>query len=357
MSVRSTVPAMMAFALSMALASSGWAKEPVLTRDAVEGSCEESCDGGPSSCPPACERGLQIYGDLLYLRPRNGNVEYAVPINGTITPTPTASSVPAGRTASLDPQFQTGFRFGGGFDFDCGSNISATFTHYENTVDDSITGTPTIPIRSLVSHPNTANAATDWLDASAHQFMRFNMADLDYRHEFYCSERANVNYLVGVRYANLTQKFNSQFSVLARDNVDTNVNFDGGGFRLGIEGERHAACRNVFVYGKAAASFLGGEFRADYLQASSIQPVPEAETNWKEARMVSILECEVGLGWVSPGGHFRASAGYMVSGWLNVVKTSEFISAVQANQFHGPDKINGNDLVFDGLVTRAEVRW
>jgi hypothetical protein len=47
----------------------------------------------------------------------------------------------------------------------------------------------------------------------------------------------------------------------------------------------------------------------------------------------------------------------MINGWLNVVKTPEFIAAVQANQYHGPDKIDGNALVFDGLVTRLEYRW
>ena len=73
--------------------------------------------------------------------------------------------------------------------------------------------------------------------------------------------------------------------------------------------------------------------------------------------MVSILDCEVGLGWASEGGHVRISAGYMVSGWLNVVKTPEFIASVQANQYHGPDKIDGNALVFDGLVSRLEFRW
>ena len=56
----------------------------------------------------------------------------------------------------------------------------------------------------------------------------------------------------------------------------------------------------------------------------------------------------------------RASAalgGYTVSGWLNVVKSAEFISAVQANNYHGPDKIDGNGLVFDGFVGHAELRW
>jgi hypothetical protein len=346
------VPAVMALVVSLSLASTCWAKDKVDPEP--QQPCAEACDCEPVCCPANCERGVQIYGELLYLRPRNNGLEYAVPINGPIT----ERSVPAqvGRTASLNPEIAPGFRVGGGIDFDCCSNLSASFTHYENSVDDAIATEAPFVIRSMVVHPASADAAFDWLSATAHEYIRFNIADVDYRHEFYCSERSSLTYLVGVRYASLRQEFASEFQPIIQENVDTNVDFDGGGFRLGLEGVRYAACRNVFVYGKASASFLGGEFRADYLQSSANNPVV-AETNWKEARLVSILECEVGLGWASPGGHVRASAGYMISGWLNVVKTPEFITAVQANQYHGPDKIDGNALVFDGLVSRIELRW
>ncbi|NLF08594.1 MAG: hypothetical protein GX594_11540, partial [Pirellulaceae bacterium] len=106
----------------------------------------------------------------------------------------------------------------------------------------------------------------------------------------------------------------------------------------------------------AYASFIGGEFRGDYLQGSTNDPLI-VQTDWKEARLVSILDCEVGLGWTSCAGGLRISAGYMVNAWLNTVKTSEFISAVQANHYHGPDKVEGNGLVFDGFVGRVELRW
>jgi hypothetical protein len=347
------VPAVMALIVSLSLASISRAKDAVAVPE-PQPPCTDSCNCEPICCPADSERGLQVYGELLYLRPRNDGLEYAVPINGPITP----NSVPiqVGRTASLNPQIEPGFRIGGGIDFDCCSNISCTFTHYENSVDDAISTDAPFVIRSMVVHPSSADAAYDWLSATAHEYIRFNIADIDYRHDFYCNERSSLTYLVGLRYANLKQDFASEFQPIIQENVDTNVDFDGGGFRLGIEGVRYSACRNVFVYGKASASFLGGEFRADYLQSSANNPLV-AETNWKEARLVSILECEVGAGWVSPNGHVRLSAGYMVNGWLNVVKTPEFIAAVQANQYHGPDKIDGNALVFDGLVSRVEFRW
>ena len=141
--------------------------------------------------------------------------------------------------------------------------------------------------------------------------------DLDYRHVFLCDNRYSLNYLVGIRYANLTQSFRSQFDSIISENVNTDVNFDGAGFRLGLEGERYSPCHVIFLYGKASASFLGGEFRGNYLQTSTNDPIV-AETSWKEARFVSILDCEVGVGWTGCNGHVKASAGYMLSIWTNV---------------------------------------
>jgi hypothetical protein len=92
-----------------------------------------------------------------------------------------------------------------------------------------------------------------------------------------------------------------------------------------------------------------------YLQGSINDPVI-VQTDWSEARCVSILDAELGVGWMSCNGHVRASAGYMFSGWMNVAKQSEFIASVQRNDYHGPDKISGNGLVFDGLVAHLEFR-
>lgn len=189
----------------------------------------------------------------------------------------------------------------------------------------------------------------------AHQYIRFDLGDLDYRREFYSNECSSIGYVVGIRYASLRQQFDSQFESAITGNVNTQVNFDGGGLRLGLEAERFGM-RNISVYGKASASFLGGEFRGSYLQSDTNLPVV-TQTDWKEARFVSILDCEVGVYWTSCNKRVRASAGYMVSGWMNVVKSAEFISSVQANKYHGPDKINGNGLVFDGLVARVEYNW
>jgi hypothetical protein len=342
----------------LSLVSASWAADDA-PQPPPQAPCSDPCSAEPSACGElgcgsSCDPRWLVFGELLYLRPRNDGIEYAVPVNLV---GPTQVPVQNGRTAAVNPQFEPGFRIGFGTEFGPCSTISATFTHYENGANDSIVNNdPGLVVRSMVMHPSTADAAGNWGDANAHQFLRYNMVDVDYRHVFYGTELTKINYVAGVRYASLEQQFTSQFNQFVTGNVDTNLNFDGGGIRLGLEGERTGSCRNVFVYGKASASFLGGEFQGNYLQ-SDTNGLTVAQTDWKEARLVSILECELGLGWTSCNGHVRASAGYMVSGWLNVVKTPEFISSVQNNQFHGSEKIDGNGLVFDGFVTRLELLW
>lgn len=341
--------AVLAVAAIVGLTSVCVAEEPCAQPPA----CYNQPCGDAIGCAPACVPEHFVFGELLYLRPRNDGVEYAVPSN-LVAPLPV---VQVGRTGTLNPQFEPGFRIGGGFEFDCCSSISAAFTHYENGANDAISTDTPFVLRSMVRVPASATTAPQWLDATAHGFTKFDIVDIDYRHVFYCTERTKVNYVAGFRYANLRQSFSSVFTPSIQENVDTLINFDGAGIRLGLEGERSAECCNIFVYGKAAVSFLGGEFQANYTQMDATSVLPTADTSWKEARLVSILDCELGLGWQGCDGHVRASAGYMVNGWLNVVKTSEFLSSVQANQYHGANRIDGNALVFDGLVTRLELRW
>jgi hypothetical protein len=319
--------------------------------DSGHADCGHADNCGANDCCGPC---WHLFGDFLYLRPRNAGLEYAVPMNGPVQ----AGQVPLqeGRTAELNPQFEPGFRVGIARAFDECSTISVAYAHYENSSSDAIAVNPPFVIRSMVVHPSSLDAAADWNSASAQQNIDFDIVDLDYRHVFLCDDRYSVNYVAGIRYSSLRQRFRSEFDSIITEHVNTDVNFDGAGIRLGLEGERYSPCRAIFLYGKASASFLGGEFRGSYLQTSSRDPVI-AETTWKEARLVSILDCELGMGWTSGNGHVRASAGYMVSGWLNVVKSAEFISAVQANQYHGPDKIDGNGLVFDGFVGRLELQW
>ena len=314
----------------------------------------EGCDpAGCGSLNAYCGPRWFAFGELLIMRPTNEKVAYAVPINGAIVPPGGAAPVQVGLEAAVDCDYDAGFRVGGGvFLNDC-SSLGVAYTHYETDTADAITRTAPYVLRSLVDHPGAWAAPTDFFDGAARLDIDLDLLDLDYRHPLIGGGCGQVNYLVGVRYAHLDQTFTSVFTnATTIETVDAAVGFDGGGIRVGLEGERQVGCFGLMVYGRGVASLVGGNFRGRYLQADNGRGLV-VDTGWNEDRIVSILDLEVGLGWTSPGGMLRASTGYMFSGWYDTLVMDEFIDSVRMN--NSVDA--GDTLGFDGLVLRGEVRY
>jgi hypothetical protein len=285
------------------------------------------------------------------LRPRNAEVVYAVPFNGPID-SPPAVPIQIGPTGIVDPEYDSGFRTGFSAALGDYASLGATYTWFESNVSDQISIDAPYVIRSTVSHPSTWNASSDGLDAGAVSGIDFDLVDLDFRHLFLCGEFHNMNYLVGLRYAYLEQGFQSVYAVNGAETVLTNIRFDGGGFRLGLEGERAIYTSGFMIYGRGIANFVFGEFRADYDQWQAFDQ-SVVDTAWSAGRVVPILDLELGLSWTSCKGCWHFAAGYMVSAWYNTVKTSEWIESVRTNTF-----LNlGDTLTFDGFVARMEVRF
>ena len=314
--------------------------------------CPIECD---DCCLPPWAHRSSIFGELLMLRARDAEVAYAVAIDGAIVPPP-ASPIQVGPVAVADPDYEPGFRVGGSYALDDCSSIVLTYSRFQSSTNDTVGTTAPLVLRSLVLHPGTANAGSDFLDASATLGVDFDLADIDYRAVWSADELWAVNYVIGARYARLQQDFTGVFtSTGTTDTLDTRLDFEGGGLKFGLDGERHACNSGILAYGKASASFVAGEFRGSYLQGSDVDPVI-VDTSWRAGRMVTILDMEVGLGWQSIDGRWRITSGYMISAWYNVVPTNEWIEGVQTNNFVGLND-DAQMITFDGLTARLEYRW
>ncbi|ASV73461.1 Major outer membrane protein [Thermogutta terrifontis] len=311
----------------------------------------ESPSTGPTeACPTGRLPVWQVWGEYLYLRPSDVDVPWAVAINGAIQ----QGDVPiqVGRIANADIDFDSGFRVGVGRVVDECSSAGVSYTFFESHSNDSLSTDAPLVLRSLVAHPGTLTAAADYLRGIASNDVDFQLIDADYRHIFRSNCYGSWNWLVGGRYAQLEQDFSSTFFNNGVENVLTDIRFYGGGIRLGLEGERHFQNCNLMVYGRSAASFVAGDFRARYFQGQSFTSV-EVDTNWRGSRVVPILDLELGSGWVSDNGCVMFTVGYMVSAWFNAVDADTFIRGVQSNNFSDMD----DTVVFDGLVGRAEIRF
>jgi hypothetical protein len=254
-------------------------------------------------------------------------------------------------TVSID--FQPAYRAGLSFALTECSAIAGTYTHFQGD-DTSSFSTDQFLIRSMVSHPSTwiSNATSDFLQAAASYNMKFDLADVDYRWTFANSCHYSLTLLGGARYGALDQEFRARFLFNTDETVHTRIRFEGAGLRFGLEGERHGNDLGLFVYGRGVAGFMAGVARAYYAQGTAFD-ASVVDTGFRADRIVTTLDLELGVGWRSAGEGIRLTAGYMMSGWYNVVKTDEFIRAVQQNSFIGL----GHTLAFDGLVARAELRF
>jgi len=305
--------------------------------------------------------GWQVIGEYLYLRPSNAEVTYAQVINPALG----NDTIPTGRTGVSTPFYDPGFRVSAaGALGDCAA-IGVSYTYFETTVNSRLentenpTGDPTFQVNSLVFFPDpTITIATPGDFATARETLRFHLADVDYKAALVSGPRYCANMLIGARYASLSQYFDSTVNVTTggSDLMYSNVRFDGGGLRFGLEGERQSPASGFLVYSKGTASFVAGTARADYSQFNTdVTNVVDAA--WKSNRVVTMLDFEVGAGWASEDGTIRVTGGWMVSGWYNTVKVARLIRAVQESNPTLLDSPTENMLAFDGLVFRVEWRF
>ena len=327
---------------------------------------------GPAACPepgPACAPGCEccqapapveapppakhhcprFFADFLYLTPRGVDVPFAQPRDGV-----TAFSVPVGRVGIASPDFHPAYRAGMAFDLDPTSCIEVTYTHAENATQTGIVAPSGDVIHSLLTFPATQNVASDSLSATAHYKIDFHLGDVDFKDVLCSGKNGCIRYLLGGRFAHLGQKFDADYTINGTTIVTTDVKFDGGGPRAGLEGERHLG--HFLVYGKGIGNLLAGKFRGDFNQ-QNVFIGQQANTGFTSKRIVPILEMELGLGWMSPNGKVRVTGGYYVAGWFNTVTTPDFIQSVNTTNF----TTNGNNfrdsLTFDGLAARLELRF
>lgn len=306
-----------------------------------------ACAPGATGCDQFWSHRTAWFADFLYITARDVDQAYATHVDG---PIPTA--VPVAPTSTIDSSYQPGFRVGRNWALDQWSSVRATYWHYQSEENDSLNlpgGTGWI--RPEVTHPSTLAADFDKLSATADYEIGLQMIDLTYRKIWKEACGYSLNYVVGVRYGHLEQDFDSEFTVLGTRTVNTEIQFDGAGPRIGLEGDRLLNC-GLVAYGQVFGNLLAGKFSADYAQESNMAG-SEATAGFDDRRFVPQLEMEMGLRWQDSCGNFRVQAGYYVGAWFNIATTPTWIDAVQANNVTEVEET----LLFDGMAIRAEYRF
>ena len=315
-------------------------------------SCLNVADEGCDCCPDPlwCHRS-GVFADLLYLRPGNIDQIYAVEQTGTL---PTDS--PTGPTGRVGFDAALGYRLGVTHALTDCSSIQINYTWFQDDTQNTINANPNTVLVFQPGVPSIPNVGSSSIQATANYNIRFQQADFDYRGLLYGTCDSAVNYFAGLRYANLKQDFHAQEDIgvpVGLTDARTHISFDGFGIGFGLDGMRRSAYSGLLVYGRASASFVSGEFKADYRQTTQFGPNSVVGNNLVDYRVLSILQTELGTGWQSQCGRVRVTAGYQFAGWFNALTTGSYIPGVQNRQFNNLNET----ITFDGLVTRLLVQF
>jgi hypothetical protein len=302
------------------------------------------------SCPTPNKCHYMVFAEYLYWTVHGADVPYAQAFDG-VDP---VLSVPRGEVGVASPQYQSGFKVGGGVSLGNGWLVG-TFTYFDMDRGSSLAAGPGDVLHNFMVFPNTVNAAGDSLTAVANYHIQLYMVDLDYKCPIINNDHLSLNWVAGIRYAHLDQNFSDTFQITGTTTINSTISFDGIGPRIGLEGE-YKICGGFYGYCHGLFDVLFGEFRGNYGERNVFTGVV-GQTSVMEDRAVPILELEVGAGWQSCDGRFRFSAGYYVGAWFNVMTTTSLQSGIgNANYTTNGNNFRDN-ITFDGFVAKFEFRF
>ncbi len=324
--------------------------------------CQNGCQSGCDCC---CDRGeaweqrTGFFAEFLYLRAFGVDMAHGFQQNGVGG----LGTTPDGRVGTVSPEFEPAYSIGFNLVLDpcepC-SSISGTFTNFTSRSTDTLLAPGGVggTLESLVLHPNTVTAASTFSELDAYYAIDYQTYDIDFHHLLWGCDDHAINLLIGARYAHLKQLFEQDGAfagATGSEQTNTNILFDGGGLRVGLDGNWRFGNRGFSFYGKGALNMLFGEFRSNYTQLNTTTTVVEANSFMDDDRVMPVLEYELGLSWTSCNGRLMLSTGYYTAFWFNAVTTPDYIQSVQNGNFveHG-----GSDTItFTGFTSKVEYRF
>ncbi len=311
------------------------------------GQCDISCN---VECTPWWAHKSGAYGELLYLRPGDANIVYAVQQTGIV-----ANSSPTGPLGFTSVHEHLGYKVGLTSALTQKSSLYASFASWHGDNLSNITATGTDVLNSTMIHPSTATVGAASLAAQGRQRLGFNVVDAGLRHLYRASDCGVLNWNLGLRYGNLKQGMTASQTVSVPNGlttVDANVKFHGFGIAGGLDGERRSVRTGWLAYGRVMGSLLAGNWKSTYRQSNQFNP-GVIGNNFEEFRVSPVIDTELGFGWATSDDGFRITTGYLFSSWLHTINNRDYIQAVRDSRLFGLD----NSMTFSGLTFRTELRF
>jgi len=256
---------------------------------------------------------------------------------------------PIGVIHSVEGDYNSGLRFA--FSYRCpgeGWDLQTVFTTIHNEANSTL-GAPTG--ESVFPTLTFPGAVTAVLGASGRTTVNLNVLDLEFGRRWQPSECLGLRFFVGPRFAGIDDTFLAEYGGGAQvglDNVRRQVNFWGGGARIGGEAT-WKFWESFGFYSRGSLSLLTGWFHSNLTEIAD--GVTVVNTSEKFHQMVPVAE--LGLGISYQVRWLRVSAGYEFINYFGADQGIDFSDDVSPGKYNR----RTGDFSFDGVVFRAELMF
>lgn len=297
---------------------------------------------------PSSERYWAVYGDYLYMKARQTELDYAIPY---------AALSSIGDVASVEPDFESGFRVGAkgqkdavGFDIAYTSLSSSGNDSVSDPVNGDIAGTLIIDNLTAVAQGNIESATARY-DVESRAF------DANATHDLVKNRRLNVKALGGVKVASIEEEFDVRYDELGSNDFVTvrqTTDMDAFGVNLGLTGG-FQLFPGVTLTGTAIYSPMIADVDQAFIYANNTTN-PQINLTDNTSRLVSMLDLRVGADvqvYNSPTTQVLVNLGYEFQSLFN------YPGLLKHTNESGEITMDHNDstLTFDGFRGGVTIRW
>lgn len=309
-------------------------------------------------CSPWWAHRTGATAEFLVLRPGDTDIIYDIEFDNVHPTNPLAGTFPTGPVGRVNIDEESGYRFGFQLADSDHASLVGTYTRFSggSTSETEADLANNNVLISQIIHPSPFTTGGASQRSTATYEIEFQLIDLAYRRKWKASNTHVINWFAGFRYGNLEQELRyRQLDGVATGlvGVDTDVDFNGFGMLFGLDGARRNPCSGLMIYGRGLTSFLAGNWDGEYVQTNLQTGGGIVANEYEDYRVTPVTELELGFGWQSDCGNYRATIGYLTSAWFNAVSTRDYIDSVRSTDYIDLDET----ITFSGLTVGVEASF
>lgn len=301
--------------------------------------CQTNCE-----CEELCCPGWEAAAEMVYFKPRQRGLDYAVSEDGTTAVFGNAT------IHNLDYDRNAGARASVGYRTKTGWAVRGGYTSFET---DGIAGAdrPT-GIGQLFPTRSQPDGFVETDSARARSQFEYHTFDLTGDRPVYQNSFSLLSIFGGVRWVDLDELH--RFTYNGRDFTNGRVidqnKMSGVGLRMGSEG-RWQMAKGISVFGSLAGGLTYGRFTSTTFEDNLDSAIVVTDVTNRFEQAVANLEARGGVS--ASWRNVLVSAGYELNNWFGVIDRTVFTGNVE----RGGLATISDDLLLEGLFVRVAMNW